>query len=96
MWVYKVGMRVLILLFCLLLGGVVHAQPAAPLDDGLARHLLNRLGYGPAPGEVAPMLAIGEGQPCLLLHRRTTSGGRVASVATMWHPGHLARFTGSV
>ncbi|WP_409265769.1 DUF1800 family protein [Massilia sp. BHUDP2] len=52
-------MRVLILLFCLLVGGVAHAQPAAPLDDGLAQHLLNRLGYGPAPGEVARVRALG-------------------------------------
>lgn len=52
-------MRVLILLFCLLLGGVVHAQPSAALDDGLAQHLLNRLGYGPAPGEVARVRALG-------------------------------------
>jgi hypothetical protein len=52
-------MQVLILLFCLLLGDVAHAQPAAPLDDGLAQHLLNRLGYGPAPGEVARVRALG-------------------------------------
>jgi hypothetical protein len=52
-------MRVLILLFCLLVGGVAHAQPAALLEDGLAQHLLNRLGYGPAPGEVARVRALG-------------------------------------
>ena len=46
--------------------------------------------------EEARLLAIEPGAPCLVLHRRTTSAGRVASVATMWHPGHLARFTGSV
>ncbi len=68
-----------------------HLMAAAPLQGAT---------YGieaqPAPPEVAALLAIGEGQPCLVLHRRTTSGGRVASVVTMWHPGHLARFTGSV
>ncbi|WP_027865097.1 DUF1800 family protein [Massilia alkalitolerans] len=52
-------MHFLILLVCLLLGGVAHAQPAAPLEDGLAQHLLNRLGYGPAPGEVARVRALG-------------------------------------
>jgi len=50
----------------------------------------------PAPTAEAHLLAIEAGAPCLVLHRRTTSAGRVASVATMWHPGHLARFTGSV
>ncbi|MGH8854569.1 MAG: histidine utilization repressor [Telluria sp.] len=68
-----------------------HLMQVAPLQGAT---------YGieaqPAPAGVAGMLAIGAGQPCLVLHRRTTSGGRVASVATMWHPGHLARFTGSV
>ncbi|SFD74187.1 histidine utilization repressor [Massilia yuzhufengensis] len=68
-----------------------HLMAAAPLQGAT---------YGieaqPAPAAVAAMLAIGESQPCLVLHRRTTSGDRVASVATMWHPGHLARFTGSV
>lgn len=68
-----------------------HLMVAAPLQGAT---------YGieaqPAPGEIAAMLAIEAGLPCLVLHRRTTSGGRVASVATMWHPGHLARFTGSV
>ena len=68
-----------------------HLMAAAPLQGAT---------YGieaqPAPGEVAAMLAVQDGLPCLVLHRRTTSGGRVASVATMWHPGHLARFTGSV
>ncbi len=68
-----------------------HLMVAAPLQGAT---------YGieaqPAPGVIAAMLAIDGGLPCLVLHRRTTSGGRVASVATMWHPGHLARFTGSV
>lgn len=43
----------------------VHAQPPgpeqarAPTGEGLAHHLLNRLGYGPAPGEVARLRALG-------------------------------------
>ncbi|WP_020651885.1 histidine utilization repressor [Massilia niastensis] len=49
-----------------------------------------------APASVAELLAIPPGSCCLVLHRRTTSAGRAASVVTMWHPGHLARFTGSV
>lgn len=41
------------------MGGMAHAQPAAPIDAGLAQHLLDRLGYGPAPGEVARVRAMG-------------------------------------
>lgn len=54
-------MRLLTLLFCLLLsmGGTARAQPAAPIETGLAEHLLNRTGYGPAPGEVARVRALG-------------------------------------
>jgi GntR family histidine utilization transcriptional repressor len=49
-----------------------------------------------APREISEMLQIGIKEPCLVLKRRTLSKGAVASVVTMWHPGHLARFTGSV
>ncbi|RZA33660.1 MAG: DUF1800 family protein [Lysobacteraceae bacterium] len=60
-------MRVLNLLMygavCALLllstGGAAHAHRAAPIDEGLALHLVNRLGYGPAPGEVARVRGIG-------------------------------------
>lgn len=60
-------MRTLNLLFCgalcalLLLstGGAAHG--ATPVDEGLALHLLNRLGYGPAPGDVARVREIGVG-----------------------------------
>lgn len=68
-----------------------HLMAAAPLQG--ATYAIEAQ---PAPAEIAPLLGIAAGRPCLVLHRRTTSGGRVASVATMWHPGHLARFTGSV
>ena len=68
-----------------------HLMAAAPLQG--ATYTIEAQ---PAPPEVAVLLAIGEGRPCLVLHRRTTSGGRVASVGTMWHAGHLARVTGSV
>jgi GntR family histidine utilization transcriptional repressor len=50
----------------------------------------------PAPPEVATLLAVAPSTCCLVLQRTTTSGGLVASVATMWHPGHLCQLTGSV
>jgi GntR family histidine utilization transcriptional repressor len=68
-----------------------HLMAAAPLQG--ATYSIEAL---PAPREVADMLAIAAGQPCLVLRRRTTSNGLVASVVTMWHPGHLYKFTGSV
>lgn len=49
-----------------------------------------------APRAVAAMLGIDPQQPCLVLHRKTCSNGQVASVATMWHPGHRYQFAGSV
>ncbi|WP_414442580.1 histidine utilization repressor [Burkholderia sp. 22PA0106] len=39
-------------------------------------------------------LAMGEAEPCLVLHRRTWSQGVVASIANLWHPGSRYRFTG--
>ncbi len=39
-------------------------------------------------------LALGPGEPCLLLHRCTFSGGRAASVANLWYPGSRYRLTG--
>lgn len=68
-----------------------HLMAAAPLQD--ATYSIEAL---PAPREVAEMLAIAPGAACLVLRRRTTSRGRVATVATMWHPGQLYKFTGSV
>jgi GntR family histidine utilization transcriptional repressor len=68
-----------------------HLMVAAPLQG--ATYSIEAL---PAPREVAEMLGIAAGQPCLVLRRRTTSNGQVASVVTMWHPGQLYKFTGSV
>jgi GntR family histidine utilization transcriptional repressor len=68
-----------------------HLMAAAPLQG--ATYSIEAL---PAPRDVAEMLGIAAGQPCLVLRRRTTSNGQVASVVTMWHPGHLYKFTGSV
>ena len=47
----------------------------------------------PTP-EIRAALRLDAGEPCLLLHRRTTSGGRPASVADLWHPGSRYRLTG--
>jgi GntR family transcriptional regulator, histidine utilization repressor len=48
-----------------------------------------------APRIVRRALRVGAGAPCLLLHRRTFSRGRVASVVDLWHPGARWQFTGS-
>jgi len=64
---------------------------AAPLQD--ATYSIEAL---PAPREIADMLAIDTRQPCLVLRRQTRSNGQVASLATMWHPGHRYQFAGSV
>lgn len=68
-----------------------HLMAAAPLQG--ATYSIEAL---PAPREVAEMLAIEAHTCCLVLKRKTTSAGRVASVVTMWHPGQLCQFTGSV
>lgn len=47
------------------------------------------------PADIATMLAMPARQPCLVLWRQTLSQGRVASVATLWHPGDRYRFAGS-
>ncbi|MES2150829.1 MAG: histidine utilization repressor [Pseudomonadota bacterium] len=49
-----------------------------------------------APREVADMLAIELRSCCLVLKRSTMSQQAVASVVTMWHPGQLYQFAGSV
>ena len=45
-------------------------------------------------GDTRRRLAMGRDEPCLLLRRRTWSGGRVASAARLWHPGNRHQFTG--
>ncbi|CAG9219162.1 Histidine utilization repressor [Paraburkholderia tropica] len=45
-------------------------------------------------GDTRAHLAMGEAEPCLVLHRRTWSRALVASVANLWHPGSRYRFTG--
>jgi GntR family histidine utilization transcriptional repressor len=68
-----------------------HLMAAAPLQG--ATYSIEALA---PPREVAEMLAIDARQCCLVLKRRTTSHDRVASVVTMWHPGQLYQFAGSV
>jgi GntR family histidine utilization transcriptional repressor len=68
-----------------------HLMEAAPLQG--ATYSIEALS---APKEVAQMLAIDSRASCLVLKRKTTSGGLVASVVTMWHPGDLYQYTGSV
>jgi len=68
-----------------------HLMAVAPLQG--ATYAIEALG---APREVAELLAIDARSPCLVLKRKTTSNGHVASNVTMWHPGHLYQFTGSV
>ncbi|RKP52777.1 histidine utilization repressor [Trinickia fusca] len=44
--------------------------------------------------ETGRHLMMGEGEPCLVLHRRTWTQTLVASVVNLWHPGTRYRFTG--
>ena len=45
---------------------------------------------------VAQMLDMAPGAPCLVLRRATLSGGRVASVVTLWHPADRYAFSGGI
>ncbi|MES2261059.1 MAG: histidine utilization repressor [Pseudomonadota bacterium] len=67
-----------------------YLMAAAPLQG--ATYSIEALS---APREIADMLAIDTRQPCLVLKRQTRSAGQVASIATMWHPGHRYQFAGS-
>jgi GntR family histidine utilization transcriptional repressor len=67
-----------------------YLMKAAPLQG--ATYSIEALS---APRDIAEMLAIDTRQPCLVLRRQTRSGGHIASVATMWHPGHRYQFAGS-
>ena len=47
------------------------------------------------PGvRIAEALGMKAGEPCLVITRRTWSKGRVASVATLFHPGSIYRLRG--
>lgn len=49
-----------------------------------------------APPDIARMLHIPEGEPCLVLKRTTLSLDQVASVATMWYPGSRYQLAGAL
>lgn len=51
--------RAVLKLLLLAMAGAPLAQAGAPMDERLALHLLNRLGYGPAPGDLARVRAMG-------------------------------------
>jgi GntR family histidine utilization transcriptional repressor len=48
------------------------------------------------PADIADMLEMNSEEPCLVLHRQTLSRGKVASIATMWHPGKRYQFAGKI
>ncbi len=68
-----------------------HLMLAAPLQS--ATYSIEAL---LPPREIADMLTIDARQCCLVLKRRTRALGQIASVVTMWHPGQLYQFAGSV
>ena len=68
-----------------------HLMAVAPLQG--ASYSIEALD---APRDVAEMLGIDARAACLVLNRKTTSQGQVASVVTMWHPGHLIQLTGNL
>jgi GntR family histidine utilization transcriptional repressor len=68
-----------------------HLMLAAPLQS--ATYSIEAL---QPPRDIAEMLAIDARQCCLVLKRRTRALGQIASVVTMWHPGQLYQYAGSV
>jgi len=61
----------------------------APLQE--AEHLLRAV----MPDErTRRLLAMKRGEPCLLVMRRTWSGGAIASVARLYHPGSRYEMSG--
>lgn len=49
-----------------------------------------------APHDIAQMLHVPDGEPCLVLKRKTLSLDQVASVATMWYPGSRYQLAGTL
>ncbi len=47
------------------------------------------------PKPIADMLHISNKEACLVLHRKTLSQGKIATIVTMWHPGQRYQFAGS-
>ena len=67
----------------------MRVAPLARVDYRIEARLPDRRRPGTA-------LALAAGEPCLLLHRCTFSGGRAASSANLWYPGNRYRLTGHV
>ena len=62
---------------------------AAPLQE--AQHVLRAV----MPDDrIRKLLAMKRGEPCLLVLRRTWSGGAIASVARLYHPGSRYEMSG--
>lgn len=61
----------------------------APLEE--AEHCIRAIAATP---EMRRLLSLAPGEPCLLLHRRTRSRGRVASVADLTHAGSRYELAG--
>lgn len=68
-----------------------YLMACAPLQG--ARYTIEAL---LAPRAIGEMLMLDARLPCLVLKRKTLSAGKVASIATMWHPGQRYQFEGSV
>jgi GntR family histidine utilization transcriptional repressor len=68
-----------------------YLSASAPLQDADCR--IEALA---APHEIADLLAMPLGAPCLVLCKSIRSNGQLVSIATMWHPGHRHQFTGSL
>jgi GntR family histidine utilization transcriptional repressor len=47
------------------------------------------------PKAIADMLHINTREACLVLHRKTRSQAKIATIVTMWHPGKHYQFAGS-
>lgn len=47
------------------------------------------------PAPICELLSMAQGEPCVVLHRTTWSQGKVATIATMWHPASRYQLVGS-
>jgi GntR family histidine utilization transcriptional repressor len=65
-----------------------YLMEAAPLSE--VEHVVEAV---LPEADVRELLEIRAGEPCLRLHRRTWSRGRVASSATLTYPGTAHRFS---
>jgi GntR family transcriptional regulator, histidine utilization repressor len=47
------------------------------------------------PALICELLSMAQGEPCVVLHRTTWSQGKIATIATMWHPASRYQLVGS-